>query len=399
MGNRLDKIRLGDYILFYAEGADKWSYDQSNELFKHEKNLYSDANYVFITVQDFAQSDVLFTLPNLNDPDLTLNDFDEYLFYENESTNILNSGRQWYGEEFSFLNQQSFSFNLNGIVPNADFKINTAVMARDTRETLFELSVNSQSLGEITVAPVSNGTYDFKGQDSELTFQVNQQILNNSENLPLDILFNQQGGNGQGFLNFIQINYPRQLRLYGNQTLFRSAAMLDHDRLAFQFPAPEGEIEIWDVSNPMNYSIQSYSRNNNQIEFTAAGRQIKEYVVFQGGNFPNPEVVGEIANQDLILLDVPNLVIVSPPAFLSEAQRLANFRQTNDGLGVAVVTTDEIYNDYSSGRQDVTAIRNFMGLLYQRDSSRLKYLLLFGDGSFDYKDRVPNNSNWVPIYE
>ena len=46
--------------------------------------------------------------------------------------------------------------------------------------------------------------------------------------------------------------------------------------------------------------------------------------------------------------------------------------------------------------QDVSAIRDFLKMLYDRPNSQLKYLLLFGDGSYDPKNRVPNNTNFIP---
>ena len=63
-----------------------------------------------------------------------------------------------------------------------------------------------------------------------------------------------------------------------------------------------------------------------------------------------------------------------------------------------VSTTTEVYNEFSSGRQDITAIRDYARYMYENGGS-LKYLLLFGDCSFDYKDRLSNNTNFVPTYE
>ena len=65
-----------------------------------------------------------------------------------------------------------------------------------------------------------------------------------------------------------------------------------------------------------------------------------------------------------------------------------------------MVRTDKIYNEFSSGQQDATAIRDFVKMLYDAGGpDRPKFVLLFGDGSFDYKDRIPNNTNFVPTYE
>jgi hypothetical protein len=65
---------------------------------------------------------------------------------------------------------------------------------------------------------------------------------------------------------------------------------------------------------------------------------------------------------------------------------------------VEVVTPGQIYNEFSSGRQDVTALRDFIRFLY-RQGDALRYVLLLGDASYDYKDRLAGNTNLVPTYE
>ncbi len=63
-----------------------------------------------------------------------------------------------------------------------------------------------------------------------------------------------------------------------------------------------------------------------------------------------------------------------------------------------VATTDQVYHEFSSGKQDPAAIRNFAKMLYERDS-RFRYLLLVGDGSFDHRNIYGLGSNFIPVYE
>src|SRR5690606_15017477 len=39
-----------DYILFYGDAADKWFYDNLTQTYSHEKNLYSNSAYYFLTI-------------------------------------------------------------------------------------------------------------------------------------------------------------------------------------------------------------------------------------------------------------------------------------------------------------------------------------------------------------
>src|SRR5690606_18121017 len=94
-------------------------------------------------------------------------------------------------------------------------------------------------------------------------------------------------------------------------------------------------------------------------------------------------------------------LIVTPPQLLQPALRLANHNRTLRGLNVKVVTTDKIYNEFSTGKQDIVAIRNFVKYIYDNASSaenRIRYLCMFGDTSVDYKDRLPASNNMVPTF-
>ena len=80
------------------------------------------------------------------------------------------------------------------------------------------------------------------------------------------------------------------------------------------------------------------------------------------------------------------MIIIAQPNFTTQAERLAEAHRTKDNLTVRVVTPESIYNEFSSGTPDATAYRRFMKMFYDRQTSEAdapKYLLLFGDGSFD----------------
>ncbi len=159
-------------------------------------------------------------------------------------------------------------------------------------------------------------------------------------------------------------------------------------------------MQIWDITAPLQPRRQAFQQEATQLRFRAASTELKEFLLWRNGlAYPLPRLLGTMANQDLHGAEVPNMVIVTAPDFWAEAERLAAFRRSHDGLQVLVVSPQQIYNEFSAGRQDVSAIRNFLKMLYDRQPDKLRYLLLFGAASFDYKDRVQNNRNLVPIYE
>ena len=110
-------------------------------------------------------------------------------------------------------------------------------------------------------------------------------------------------------------------------------------------------------------------------------------------------MTGSVSNQNLQSKSNIEMLIISPDEFILEANRLAEFHRNISSLKVLVVTPQQIYNEFSSGSQDVSAIRDFAKHLYESPGQSLKYLLLFGDASYDPKNRVFNNTNFIPSYQ
>lgn len=387
-----------DYILFYAQSPHAWQLENTENIFKQEKNLFSDTTYYYLNLNNQAGLRIE-NQTNLTGATFTVDYFDETIHHEKDDVSIIQSGREWYGENFGFQNIIDFVFDTEGLRPNSEIVINSAVMARANQVSKFQISTAGQMIGEQSINPVTNQNYDFKGRDAENTFRFASSLLINPNQIALKLTYVANGNNGTGYLNYLNLNFQRILKLYGTQTIFQNLKSLQHPFTSFTIQEMTSEAKVWDISNPILPKLQEGILSSNQFSFTSATSTLRKFVVWKGQNFPLPIPLYSITNQNLHGLSVPNLVIVTPPAFRAQAQRLADFRESHDGLTVAVVSTEEVYNEFASGKRDITAIRDFMRMLYQRDAQTLKYLLLFGDASYDYKNRVANNTNWVPVYE
>ena len=107
-----------------------------------------------------------------------------------------------------------------------------------------------------------------------------------------------------------------------------------------------------------------------------------------------------MANQNLHALQDINYLIITTSDLAPEAQRLADYHQENSNLTTKIVLLPEIYNEFASGAKDITGIRDFIKHLYETNSTaetKLKFVCFFGDASYDYKDRLSNNTNIVPV--
>ena len=388
-----------DFILFYAEGADKVEYDVSRNVFHYENNIYSDKNFYFLTIGEDPGKRIS-TSENIEGSFPLINTFNDYAYHEIDKYNIERSGREWFGEKFGPTNSYTLTFTIPGITPGSTLKVVSDVMGQTYTAASFRVFFNNVSIAEQKILPVPNGRYSVKGLHNRDTVTVIVGDVNavNRSSHEVKYEFVKGSGFSQGYLDFILLNVTRNLSLYNNQTIFVSQASLSNPVSTFQITNVTKDAHLWDISDPYNIRSQVYNVNEDVGTFSIATDQLKKLIVFNN-TFPEPVFVSKIENQNLLGLTTPNLLIITHPSFKEEANRLAAHRQGTENWSVQVVTTEEIYHEFSSGRQDVSALRDFAKHLWDKSPTSLKAILLFGKGSYDYKDRLMNNTNFVPTYQ
>ena len=393
--NNNDIFESGDYILFYGQSPDRWSYNATDSRFHHQKNLFSRKTFYFITT-DLGNGGKRIQSKSTPNFDITVNSFDDYAFHEEDLENFIKSGAQWYGEKFDLTSSYSFNFSFPNLVQSTPVYVKTAVAARSFSSSNFIIKANSTTLQSISVAQVDPYyTADYAKLSSNAT------TFTGNSNMEISVSYNQPQNTSVGWLNYLELNARRQLKMNGNQMLFRDIqSVADSVNAKFVISNATSSISIWDVSKPVNVRERNTDFSSNQTSFIAPTDSLKEYLAFNGNSYYSTELIGKISNQNLHGSDDDvEYVIVSHPDFLSAANDLAQYHDQKDGIKTIVVTPQEIYNEFSSGAQDITAIRDFLRMFYKKPSNKLKYLLLFGDASYDPLSRITNNTNFVPSYQ
>lgn len=399
IGEEDGRFNKEDYILFYAQGADRSYFDEKKEIFFYEKNLYDDQNYYFLTLSEKdgkrieKREDAGNTFP-------LITSFDDFVYHELDKTNELKSGREWFGENFNLDPEQIFKINLSNVSENTPIKIVSDVMAQSYSGSSFRLFFNNISIGEQYIPSIFNSQYSLKGRHKRDTLFVNSTAVSPSNNAVQELKYQylKSAGYSNAYLDYFLVSLKRELSLYGDQTIFLSSVSLQNSVSTYEITSGSETPTIWDITDPSNPIDQVYSFASGVARFGSPSSLLHEFIIFNN-TIPLPKFVSVVANQNLHGQATPNLLIVAHPDFIEQAKRLAHHREAHNGLSVLVASTDEVFNEFSSGRKDLTAIRDFTKHLYDKDPSTLKSLLLFGRGSFDYKDRLVYNTNFVPTYE
>ncbi len=397
----------GDYILFYANGPNNTTYDLNNKILLNTANPYSTESFYFLNFDIGAGKRMSTQQSSNSTPTITVNDYNYFDVYEkNYSTgvnNTIKSGRERFGEEFNNQNTYDFNFNISDIVTTKPLKIRTDLLGRvqEPSSSAFQIKYNGTVVSNVTCFGVGF-SYDEAYGSSVTTGYMN---LTPSENINLNITYNKPDITALGYLNFIWINAYRQLKLIGNQISFRNLDAVGIGKIAqYNFTSDNpSTITILDVSNKIDPKIQANSIAGNTINFVIENDILHEFIAYSGNSFSSPRLLGKIANQNLHSLGQYDFIIITHPDFKNEADRLADFRKTNNNLRTLVVLPNDIYNEFGSGAQDATAIRDFMKMFYDRAGNNInempKYLLMFGDGSYDNLGVTKANTNFLVTFE
>jgi hypothetical protein len=400
-GDNSPTFENGEYFLFYARGPHVWERVPGAQRFQHIQNIYSDTAYYFVTVAPSPRMgrrvQAAPTVGPANAP--AISQFTEREFYEKELVNLAKSGRQWLGEPFRSGTAQVFSLaSITNVLPGSTMQVTTSLAGSSTATQSFQVTVNGASVGIQSLPGLSNSRYPEYANTSIQTYAVAP--TSSSAALRVGFTYNGSDASDIGYLDYIEVNALKPLQLNGSATEFRSFSNLRLGGIS-QFNITNGAgALVWDVTNPRH--ARSYPVNTTG-SFIAPTDSLREFVAFTpSGTFDKPTNFGRVANQDLhaSLNSTLDLVIVTHPLFLQQAEALAAHRRTHDNLKVAVVTTTQVYNEFGSGGQDVSAIRDMMKMVYDRrnQANRHQYLLLFGDASYNYKNGI-TSQNFVPTYE
>ena len=368
--------RSADYLLFYGKGPRKWEYSSSDKSFIHTNNPYSNYGYYFVTEKETAGR-TMEKAASAAGATLQVTTFDDYVLHEEELVSVNSSGRELYGESFTSTLSRDFTISVPGIT-NDEGKATLSFISRGNGTITMNVDGNALISGSVSVP---SDEYEVARE----LYRERAWMADKGETVKVNIGYSTTGHKNV-HLNYFRLQMKRQLKVYDNYTFFRSlSARGNASRFVIQ--GADASTLVFDVTDGVNPQQMETSLNGTELSFSIpASASLREFVVVKPSQIKAPVTVGEVVNQNLHALPQQDMIIIAQPNFTTQAERLAEAHRTKDNLTVRVVTPESIYNEFSSGTPDATAYRRFMKMFYDRQTSEAdapKYLLLFGDGSFD----------------
>lgn len=393
-----------DYLLFYAEGIDNW-----NEESQTHTNLYASKSYYYVTTQGGTGKRMLETQQPTGSSTMTIETFDDYQYHEVDLVNVVKTGRRWLGEQFNVDNEQEFKLNFPNVVNSAPMTLSVTGGASAFTPTFLKVAANGETIGTITFSSISSNS----GTELTLGSLPTNTTITPATSVTIKLTYDNNGvPSSKGYLDYLILKAKSNLIGYGKQFRFQyndASSLIGIGE--FKLTNAASIKQIWDITDIYN-TTKIENPNQSTFSFKANLGMLRKYIVVDAADYyiPLKEAQSKIANQNIKgtifknaqgeFQDIDYLIFT--PAFLSkQAEKLANFHRDYSKLNVKVIELESVYQEFSSGKQDIAGIRNLVRYVYENASSpekRIKYINLFGDASFDFKNRIPNNTNIVPIY-
>lgn len=395
----------GDFLLFHAQGPDRLTYNESANRFDYEKNIYATTNSYFIRVGG-ARGRRVSALPGASGGTAT-DSYDAVYHFEEDKFNILHeiggnahgSGQSWWGDFFKVAREKEYRdlFRVPDFVAGEPARLRARMALRTDASSRYFLTVGEQTVNSATASRIRFGAQEQSSAAIPALLSGDVRLIGENVSVTLNYPIPGTAEGSEAWLDWIQLRARRRLSFSGGleQFGFRDLATRNAATVTFRLTAPPADVRVWRVDGA---DVRAASLNGGAFSAPAGGTPF-EYVAFRSGaGLLTPAPVGRVENQNLHGLTEADMIIIAHPRFVDQAKLLAEHRRTHNGLNVVLATTREVYNEFSSGRPDAAALRNFGAMLFER-SSEMKYLLLFGDGSFDHRNVLELGTNFIPAFE
>ena len=391
-----------DYIIFYARGPRGYEGESNTNI-----NIYTDKTYYYINISPGQGKRVQPFIQPSGTPDMIISEFHDYQFHEVDEFNLVNVGRRWFGDRFDIENVRSFDFDFPDIVTTKPAHVKVFVASDAETASTMQVDINGNPISTLGLASAVDPNLASEAFfDGEVTI--------GSSSVSVDLTYDNAGNpSARAYLDYISIEAVRALNFSGNQFVFKNKNVDRVSGIAQYNVSNTSEVsEIWDITDLYNVTTVVNSDASSTMSFTAPMGTVRNYSLIVPSDFYEPkfESITTVNNQNIkgtIFLNEQgefqdiDYIIVTPGNMISYAERLAQINRNQYNLNVKVLSLEEIYTEFSTGNQDIGAIRNMVKYVYDNASTperRIKYLCLFGDSSIDYKDRLPNNTNIVPSW-
>jgi len=391
-----------DEILFYSRGPR--GFDVSGASAQFTQNPYTDTNYYWLLVPTVNDSMGLRieTISESPDSPVPLDYGISYLHLETDSENPYESGIEWFGTTFTKDQTISNAFTIHNPKQGVDATLDFAVKGAKASESgswpshiikVYQQNKSNGVIFQTSFSGVSVKEYSLDLSENLLSDGTHYILLENAST----------NSNSKLYRDWLTFQYGRELIWEGNEFEFWSPANVTAAR--FTLEEADDDLQIWDITNITETDAReiSFIGGSGTFETSLSSENSTRYVVFSNEDVVEVEEMTHEAGitfTDLRISTYPiDHIIISPAEFLTSANELAAHRENS--IAAPLKT---IYNEFSGGVADPLAIRYFLKWTKENwrdpsDDTFPQFVLLFGDGDYDYRNITGNANIRIPTFQ
>jgi len=394
-----------DILYFWGQGPHDIAFEASSNEWSHERHAYEDVAWYFLSIDREEELGRIATaIPESAAPDTTINRYWNVQFHEQELESPNRSGREWFGESFGTVNQRVLSFN-TPFATDRPAKISARVAAQ-SMGAASSFNVNS---GDVSLLASPSYTSETSTSNvANLASVSGTGIAANSTGMDaanarvdVTVTFNPAVSSAVGWLDFVRIEQECHLKMNQPTLDFIAPALGSINIAEYELAGGQSDVQVWDITQPSQPARMEIALDGEIVRWTSKADTLARFVAFHGTSFPAPQFMGDVQPTNLHAVSQADLVIVTRPVYMEAAEELAQIH-ADEGLQVLLTTQRAVFDEFSSGSVDPTAVKMLMMML--RDKALIgdwqvpKYLQLFGDGTFANRQNL-EASPYVITYQ
>lgn len=397
------KFDDNDYILFYGRGSSFWDFDTDGKTIKRFFNYFSNKNYFWITSGGEAGKRMN-DKPGLNTtPDAVQTTTSAYADWEVDKINLGKSGKQFVGDNFTqSVTSRTYVNKLDGRAGSTLINYNFRFVVGSPTGLTLKVTENGTQIFQENLS--GYGTSPYRAGNQHLrSFSYSGTLTDNRSTLNFSIV--PAAATSTGYIDYFELNYIKELKSVDDNLLFFSnpvTGVIEYELSNFS----NSNIKVYDVTDYANVKVVSnysfLSGGECKFQMSENLNQRSKYIAVGNDKFKTPSNQTEIQNSNLRgEQNGAKFIIVTHKNFKDAANRLKTYRETQATVPISTIVVDieQVYNEFGGGINDPTALRDFLKYAYDNWNIKPDYVLLFGKGTYDYKNVEGYGDNFIPTWQ
>jgi hypothetical protein len=392
-----------DHILFYGQGVNGWTYNATQKRFNHYGNPYTFSNYYFVALGASAPVRRITAVAAPGTTAASLTTARGKMVFDEDKFNFNQSGQDWVSSPINSGETRTVSTKLTGWVPGTSVTYQYYVYGRATDRTTMSIEESGQVLATTNFLPVDFASYDYFAWPTAGEATIVPGLSDGRS--AVKFKYNSTSTISTSYIGWLRLLYTQQLTAINDQITFASpdsSGTVEYRVNGFS----RNDVTAYEISDVQNVRSMNYTlaMEAGVLTFKDTLRTgvIRRYMLCTPDQYRTPRSFVKVPNSDLHALTGAEFIIITHSDFKADAVRLKQHKESLPGakkITTVVVDVDTIYNEFGNGMPDPTALRDFLRYAREQWTVTPKYVLLFGDASYDFRSILQNDRSWVPTYE